>query len=499
MSFRNTVQKFLGSRDGQFGIIMALLSLPILAAAGLAVDYSYAVQSKNRLRAANDAAALYAAVEYRQTGSMPSQDKILAYLTTNFAASEGLAAPQIHSIKIKDYVLKLDSSVEIPMYLMGMFGHEILDIQTTSSVTIGEDTKLEFALALDTTHSMTKGAGVTASDLDPEGDLLPPAPGNPEITRIQALKVAALKFNNSILNADNLKDRSRISVVPFARYVNVGLANRHQPWLSVPDDSGPTGQQCYNNYEITGYGKCQPYTWYYDGVAVQGSWCPPIYGSKYTESCYPTGAMTWSGCVGSRDEPNNLTDPYGGVKFEGLLNTWCNSEILPLTDNATTVANHINSLWTNDYTYVPEGIMWGWRTLTKASPYTEADNSTPGHRVRKILIVMTDGENQAMADIPAAPTHHVLSPDTNVMPAAIYNADIAKANEWTGAACEAAKNDKIEIFTISFGADLSNAAKSVLEECASDKSHYFDATDAKKLVEAFETIAYRVTATYLSN
>ena len=499
MSFRDTLRKFAGNRDGQFGILLALLSLPLLAAVGMGIDYTYAVQSKTRLRAANDAAALFAAVEFRQTGVMPTQDKILSYLTTNYSASEGQAVPEILSIDVKDFVLTLDSSVEIPMYIMGIFGHDILDIVTTSAVTIGEDTKLEFALALDTTHSMTKGAGVTASDLDPDGELLPPLPGNPEITRIQALKVAALTFNNAVLNADNLKDRSRISVVPFARYVNVGLSNRNQPWLSVPDDSGPTGQQCYDNYEIIGYGTCQPYTWYYDGVAVQGSWCPPIYGSKFTQACYPVGEMTWSGCVGSRDEPNNLKESYSGDKFTGLLNTWCNSEILPLTDNATTVANHINSLWTNDYTYVPEGIMWGWRTLTKASPYTEAENSTPGHKVRKIMIVMTDGENQAMADIPDAPTHHVLSPDPGVMPTAQYNADIAKANQWTSSACEAAKDDKIEIFTISFGSDLSQAAKTVLEQCATDSAHYFDASDAKKLVEAFETIAYRVSATYLSN
>ena len=51
------------------------------------------------------------------------------------------------------------------------------------------------------------------------------------------------------------------------------------------------------------------------------------------------------------------------------------------------------------------------------------------------MIVITDGENQNMADIPAAPTHHVQSPDTNVTPKSQYDADVAKANEWTLEAC----------------------------------------------------------------
>jgi hypothetical protein len=38
-----------------------------------------------------------------------------------------------------------------------------------------------------------------------------------------------------------------------------------------------------------------------------------------------------------------------------------------------------------------------------------------------------------------------------------------------------------------------------VQTCATDAAHYFDAKDAATLKKAFETIAYRVSATYLSN
>jgi Putative Flp pilus-assembly TadE/G-like len=490
-------KRFARSRDGQFALIMSILSVPLFAAVGIAIDYSYAVQAHVRLRAANDSAALFAAIEYKKHGIMPPQARVLAYLTTNFDRPEGDGDAAIVKMDVKDKVLTLDSHAQVPVFIMGIFGYDKTDISTTSSVTIGDDTQLEISLALDTTHSMTQLTGIPSVKIDPDGTLLPA--GIQDVRRIDALKVAALRFTNIFLNDPDLKERSRIAIVPFARYVNVGLANRNAPWLSVPPDTGATGQQCSRYYEITGYGACQPYTWYYDGVPVSGTWCPPIYGTNYTEQCTPTGAQTWSGCVGSRNQPLNLTEAFGGVKFQGLMNTWCNSEILPLTGDAVTVANHISSLWTNDYTYIPEGVMWGWRMLTKAQPFTQVMAPQPDVKVRKIMIVMTDGENQAMADIPAAPTHHVLSPDINETPKAQYDADVAKANQWTLDACGGAKADDVELYTISFGSDINAASKLMLKNCASDAKHYYDAADATKLIEAFDEIAYRVTRTYLSN
>lgn len=494
MSIVSKLRNLKNNENGQFAILFSLLSLPLLAAAGLAIDYSYAVQVRVRLRAANDAAALYAALQYNKTGELPAEEKVHTLLDTDFKKSDTELNPTISQMTMSGQVLTLVTEVDAPVYIMGIFGHQKTRVTATSAVTLGQDTHLQIALALDNTYSMTKDAGVSADEIDPDGEMLPP--GTTLVTRIDALKVAALRFNNTILNNVNLRDRSSIAIVPFARYVNVGLANRHAPWMSVPDDSGPTGQQCYQTPEIIGYGTCKDQTWDNDGVPVHYNYCPPIYGPNLVQECYTTGASSWSGCVGSRQEPMNLKDAYSGSKFPGLMDTWCSKEILPLTNDPVKVANHIASLWADDFTFIPEGVMWGWRVLTKAAPFESDDAAAAGKTLRKIMVLMTDGDNQAMSDLPSAPTHHVL---TTGMDAAYLESEVARANDVTRDACAAAKNAGIEMYVVSFGTDIGAAAKQMLENCATDPTHYFDATNAKKLIEAFDSIAFRVSATYLSN
>jgi Putative Flp pilus-assembly TadE/G-like len=494
MRAASVIRSFLGNREGQFAILMALLTLPVLAAVGLAVDYSYAVQVRSRLRAANDAAALYAATEYKKNGVLPSDAKIYAYLESNFGAPNGDPLPVIKKIEVNDLVVTIDTEVVAPVFIMQVFGNADTDVSATSSVTVGQDTNLQIALALDNTGSMLKDAGINPSDIDPDGNLLPP--GVTTVSRIDALKVAALRFNNAVLNNVGLKGRAAISVVPFARYVNVGLSNRNASWITVSDDIGGI-EHCDMVNEITGYDQCVDRVWDNDGVSVPYQDCQPVYGSNKIEQCWREGQSVWNGCVGSRPEPMNLKQEYSGSKFTGLMNEYCNKEILPLTDDPVKVANHITSMWANDFTYIPEGVMWGWRVLTDQLPFQSNDAAAAGKELRKIMVLMTDGENQAMNDLPDAPTHHILSHQYH--DAAYYDSEVLRANVVTREACENAKRNKIEMYVVSFGTDIGTAAKQMLEDCATDSSHYFDATNAKKLIEAFDTIAYRVSAIYLSN
>ncbi len=62
--------------------------------------------------------------------------------------------------------------------------------------------------------------------------------------------------------------------------------------------------------------------------------------------------------------------------------------------------------------------------LTKGAPFEEAEDPTAG-QVRKIMVLMTDGENQISAELPAAPTHN--------------SGNLAQADSWTTKACNEAK------------------------------------------------------------
>jgi Flp pilus assembly protein TadG len=484
MSFNSLCARLLRDRSGQFAIIFSLSLIPILAAVGLGVDYSYIIQSKTRLQDSADSAALFAAREYRRTGTMPDEPAVLAYVETDYAKIGDENAPVITRYKLKDGKVLLDAGVVTPLTIMRIFGHKDTKTQVSSIVNVGSDEELEIALALDTTYSMTKPSGTSSDKLDPTGEIIPP--GTVNVDRITALKVASLKFNDAIFGTGATAGTRRIAVVPFSRYVNVGLSRRGESWLSVPADSASTGTKCSDwYYPVVGYSDvCTPASYYVDGVEVKYMSCDPIYGSEKIQSCRPTGKSTWHGCVGSRIEPFNLNEAFSGKKFTGLMNTRCGTELLPLTPDKVAVANRISALSANDYTYVPEGVMWGTRVLTSGEPFTEAHNAVPLKKVRKILVIMTDGENQISADLPNYPTHK--------------SNNLAQADSWTSKACDEAKAQDIEVFSVTFGTDITATAKDIIRGCASKPDNYYDASNAEKLVKAFEDIAAQVNRMYLA-
>ncbi len=85
-------------------------------------------------------------------------------------------------------------------------------VSTISEVMMGNDNDLFIALVLDVTGSM---AG----------------------SKLASLKSSASAMVNTIYTKMDKPDQVRMSVVPFAEYVNVGMTNRYQPWISVPPDA----------------------------------------------------------------------------------------------------------------------------------------------------------------------------------------------------------------------------------------------------------------------
>ena len=90
-----------------------------------------------------------------------------------------------------------------------------------------------------------------------------------------------------------------------------------------------------------------------------------------------------------------ITSAYGS---NAGPNTSCSTTaITPLTDvsvaaGATTVKNAIDAMVDVGATNVPEGMAWGWRTLSSGPPFTEGRAETEKGN-DKVLIVLTDGAN----------------------------------------------------------------------------------------------------------
>ncbi|MFN3546592.1 MAG: pilus assembly protein TadG-related protein [Mesorhizobium sp.] len=93
-------------------------------------------------------------------------------------------------------------------------------------------------------------------------------------------------------------------------------------------------------------------------------------------------------------EPNNTSAAASGA---GPNSSCTTKPITPLTDvttaaGKTAMNTAIDAMQSNGATNVPEGIAWGWRTLSHAAPFSEGrPESEKGND--KVVIVLTDGAN----------------------------------------------------------------------------------------------------------
>ncbi len=141
----------------------------------------------------------------------------------------------------------------------------------------------------------------------------------------------------------------------------------------------------------------------------------------------------------------------------------------PLTNKLTKVKATISSLSASGYTYIPAGLMWGWRTLDEKQPFTEAKGPF-AKNTQKVMILMSDGANTRSKNGKA----HT-------------GWDVNAANKEMNTLCNKIKKDEIEIYTIAY--DIKDkATKNRMRSCATDPSKFFDAANASQLNKAFQAI-----------
>ena len=182
----------------------------------------------------------------------------------------------------------------------------------------------------------------------------------------------------------------------------------------------------------------------------------------------------WYGCMGSRDAPYNLKPEFDSMAIKGIMNRSCGQTILPLTDNLTLAKRKVDSLTGSGQTYMPAGLMWGWRTLNPKAPYTQA--SKGGKDAIRALVLMTDGKNTVYQK----DEFHKSTSNA---------ARLLETESRTLALCDGIKRDGITLYTVAYNLPGAAAsAKTTLKACASDSSRFYDAKNASQLEKAFADI-----------
>jgi len=479
------------SQEGNFAIYTSILLMVVLLAVGTAIDLGKAQQLKTNMQDIADS-ALLAASQARPKEQSVMQAVAEAYIEENDLTD---AFPE-GAVTLSDdkKTLAINLSGTYKTSIMKMFGKASLPVTVNAETLLEVNNYTDIVLVLDATKSMSYN------------------------NRMDSLKSSAANFINIIDAADS--DKVRMSVVPYARYINVGIPNRNEPWIDAPADYtefnpdqcsthtpttgqtncrmesyGPTAPQSRVPGRQPTYGTCyddgQPYQCQTDpGVAETPARpgspggtrevCDNTYGPPQT-TCTPVAPTQhrWYGCVGSRTGNDNIDPSYssGESKVPGLLNDQCGQAISPMSTNLNLARNSVNSLVPFDETYSPTGLIWGWRMLDENIPFDASRTRTDGAKLRKVLIFMTDGLNTLSR---TGIRHDGTSRN--------------ESDDLTDTIRDDMKSDgEIEVFSISFQVNDAQA-KNLIRDCATETDQYYEASDAATLQSAFADIGYSLSS-----
>jgi hypothetical protein len=168
---------FLSSRSGQFGMMVGVLSLPLIGVLGLAVDYSQATRIRSLLNGAADAAATGAVSKssptYKNGGvfnadwtEAQAREDALNLFRAYVAGKGGFELKDVEarfSRQGTDIVAQVDFKARVPMTFMRIMGYESLPVDGRSSASIRTAPYMDFYMLLDNSPSM--GVAATPGDI----------------------------------------------------------------------------------------------------------------------------------------------------------------------------------------------------------------------------------------------------------------------------------------------------------------------------------------------
>lgn len=472
------LKKYLLNTSGNFGIMFALFSTVLVLGVGIAVDYAGMTSQRQKLQNYIDAAVLAAVTA--DTDNLTQLQKIvderIALLNVD---GWTISAP----IRFDGDDLVIDAATEYDtvlmgaaMKIMGTNSDGKMEVGTSTAAPVLQDIPINIALVLDTTNSMSG-------------------------SNIAALKSAA---DALLTDLEQLGDEVNVSIVPFGEYVNV-LSYEGEAWLdtSLNGDIEHRNNEPYDTQDLLTPSVCTPTgntipgrDIIQDGVVTgrtddyaEQTCSGATYGPTRTE--YRTYQLNsaWNGCAGSRTTGDNDKAAYDGVQIPGVMEVTysgdlsgtakyarCGEELLPLNSDFVNMKSVINGLTTSGDTYLPSGLMWGWRTLSPSVPFTQSASS-PDDTVTA-MIFMTDGFNTRSQ-------------------AGVYHdgSDDAAGVTLAATLCENIKTDGIDIYTVAYKMPTiadAEPTETMLRNCATSPSNSYDPDNAAQLKAAFKEIGNKL-------
>jgi len=377
---------------------------------GVAVDYAQASRLQARLQSALDAAAV--AASSRASGKTADQIRAdaLAFFAAQFNEPK-IGTPPVTAV-VTNSTLALRSTFEMPASFLPVIGINTVSVSAAAQTAWGI-TRLRVALALDNTGSMASSG------------------------KMAALKTATLNLIEQLRgNARNDGD-VLVSIVPFAKVVNVGTAYRDANWI-----------------EWSGATVCN-----WRGVC----------------------SVSWDGAIQDRDQNfdiSNATPTGASSRFPALATASTGgtpTEIQPLTYNWGQLRSTIARMSPAGNTNQGIGLAWAWQTLTEGLPMN-APALDPAYTYKKVIILLSDGVNTESR---------------------FYNR-ASQIDARQRLMCDAIKAAGITIYTIQVNTG-GDPTSSVLQYCASTADKFTMMTNPAQLDSTMQDIGGQLTRLRLTN
>ncbi|WP_256375645.1 VWA domain-containing protein [Chelativorans sp. J32] len=522
-------------------MIMALAAVPLVGAAGLAVDYANVSRSHSELQNALDAAVLAVAQRGDKISDEEARNIAASFLTGNLSG-----AYRNMVVTRNDTSVTLSAETSLPLSFGGVFGWDEASIAASSTADMAF-AYYEIALVLDTTGSMAGG-------------------------KLRSMKEAVIGLIDDLSSRVTDKERLKFALVPFATFVNVGpqfgptfdrkgkmVPGSGAAWLDL-QGVGPIPQMDLlsglSRFEVAHHLKqdwkgCVETRMPTNGFAHDVDDTPAVATDRYSlfipafaiDEPDPTRQISYpNNYISSSADPTSSTSAERARRLEkyGLKNAAAEAKkgyttlvglnvgpegwvsindnfprgtgpsrgcvtqpITPLSNDYADLKRKVNSLVADGNTNIMEGVAWGMRVLSPQEPFSEGRE--PASDVEKIMIVLTDGSNtfgvQGSSNVFRSTYSSFGYLISNRLTTLRSNSAVTDAmNAKTLEACRNAKgrdDEKITVFTIRLEEpDVKTGM--MLKDCATTPGHFFDSPSREQLDNVFKEIRDGITKLRLS-
>jgi len=434
----SNARRLLRDTRGSIMPIFVFSMLPVLAMAGMAMDYGRAAAVKSQLQAALDATALAMSQNANTLSAAALTSQAQGYFSAVFTHPSAINPTiNIAYSTANGPQIVATGSTSVKTYFVGLPPISIPTINVSGSSTIAwGSSRLRVALVLDNTGSMADSGKIGA---------LQTATKN----LLAQLKAAAVN------NGDVY-----VSIVPFVKDVNVGSSNYNANWIDWTDWNAQNGSCSKSGYTTqstcqgqgtcslsghtsrsacTAAGTCSKSGYTTQSTCVAAGTCTnshyttqstcASHGATWTAATWTAGIWTaatwtpkthsaanWNGCITDRGLPGvsgalsagpspnnydtNVVAPIPGgtpadlqTQFPAEQYGSCPLQLSGLSYDWTAMNTMVNAMTPNGNTNQAIGLALGWQSLVGGGPFPAPPPMDPSYQYQQVIILLTDGLN----------------------------------------------------------------------------------------------------------